>query len=1128
MAYIQVSVRFGEFISDNAPVQCTSLFPEFVRRNRSFCRWKRVDVPKSERDVTFQVCVICEHDALKECSGPFSPLRARTVPAKTMLGKEGIASSRSGGVKLNRSKLRRWTQARRESSKKAQLQLSLEPYRRVGPDRLTPSRFFFALNARFNRFPDRIRKKRRPWMLTKQLNFSRKKSPTFYVGACINGLLAAIFHSAMCFSPPFRKVITPSFSWRKNAANVWRTVNFDQISGTPAFNLFKRINAIHDCITQSPQRINFTKLLITHKFNFETDRRKTNAQYYISDNGMWAMIPDRTAGSDITFDFRMAELDLFGIYGGTVGKRVRNAESQPSAAIFERLRIEVVELIQLLRLYGISGVALFAISGTRRVVCRAGRVSRRVPLSSNRNARSIPVGLSNDDLNIIMSAGIDCTRRSQSKMKSSKYTQASTPNDNDYRDYQNVGVTLDDGNQNVEGHRSSEYLLKTNYDPFKAPQDLRYSPERNANRFPVDIELCNCAKEAILAKGSPAVVMNRSFSTLPKFESTNLSQFSLDRKVSKFAPRPKHAFQCEQLQKMQRKRMQSPEIINIHRGPNNVVYDGYGDENCAIKSCAYDKEFKCDDYGFRRGHPFRTSSRLDKGSFITVNYGKQICDTSEEGGRDAFEKEEKVDLPTSIMSNVGHGHPKRRAAGDGMDAEMDDPELMFELAEHLGECQCACDHVVYSPSYTACLQFCPETLGQKMCCRCPPFTTLLAYAILSILISSHYSKRTAAVDSDPALISIKSGPGVVTETFLISRHAKRVNESVRAQPFAKDVRMSDPRSATLVRKVVAGLETGRTRVECAQICPNRGGSLEVGPRPFDIDLPWEMWGRKKFRGELSKGDAVLACEIFQLLSWWRFNGCERGACPDTRTPDYDVVMACFYRGGNKNSKLPFGLSITCPRAVGIRSPSQGCFRAALCDIFLPFVRQICKLDSPIRIFKFFQNHKDSEIFLTLRVSPKRTNRVAGIPTENGTLIFIGRNYEDVGSEWGIDRGIGANRSIHSSDGAEEKDQIVRVYYLSLLSGTIIRLLFSEQLSLLIRLCITSGILYRFHKLHKADVDSANGFIGLITTGCPVPRSIIFRQVIVMVVHSRANWPSLPEDDASDETSRGWLLDAGVG
>jgi hypothetical protein len=63
----------------------------------------------------------------------------------------------------------------------------------------------------------------------------------------------------------------------------------------------------------------------------------------------------------------------------------------------------------------------------------------------------------------------------------------------------------------------------------------------------------------------------------------------------------------------------------------------------------------------------------------------------------------KADVISS-RSNVGHGHPKRRAAGDGMDAEMDDPELMFELAEHLGECQCACDHVVYSPSYTACLQ----------------------------------------------------------------------------------------------------------------------------------------------------------------------------------------------------------------------------------------------------------------------------------------------------------------------------------------------------------------------------------------------------------------------------------------
>lgn len=50
---------------------------------------------------------------------------------------------------------------------------------------------------------------------------------------------------------------------------------------------------------------------------------------------------------------------------------------------------------------------------------------------------------------------------------------------------------------------------------------------------------------------------------------------------------------------------------------------------------------------------------------------------------------------------------KRRAAGDGMDAQMDDPELVFEMSSgtHLADCQCACDHVVYSPTaYATCLQ----------------------------------------------------------------------------------------------------------------------------------------------------------------------------------------------------------------------------------------------------------------------------------------------------------------------------------------------------------------------------------------------------------------------------------------
>lgn len=68
---------------------------------------------------------------------------------------------------------------------------------------------------------------------------------------------------------------------------------------------------------------------------------------------------------------------------------------------------------------------------------------------------------------------------------------------------------------------------------------------------------------------------------------------------------------------------------------------------------------------------------------------------------------EKAILSNLIFfrSNVIPGHPKRRPAGDGMDApQMDDPEIMYEMTEHLGDCQCACDHVVYSPSYTNCLQ----------------------------------------------------------------------------------------------------------------------------------------------------------------------------------------------------------------------------------------------------------------------------------------------------------------------------------------------------------------------------------------------------------------------------------------
>lgn len=191
------------------------------------------------------------------------------------------------------------------------------------------------------------------------------------------------------------------------------------------------------------------------------------------------------------------------------------------------------------------------------------------------------------------------------KMKSSKYTQASTPNDNDY---QNVGVTIlqDDSNQNPEG-RSSEYLL------YKRPE-VAHQIEQNANRFPVDIELCNCpTNESYVPKtrflSDQNIGVNRSFNTLPKYESTNLSQYSLDRKIGMYQKRAKTAYQCPRITAP---RIQSPEIINIHRGPNTVLFENHPEGNCAVKPCSYDKDSKCDDYGFRRGHPFRTSSRFVK------------------------------------------------------------------------------------------------------------------------------------------------------------------------------------------------------------------------------------------------------------------------------------------------------------------------------------------------------------------------------------------------------------------------------------------------------------------------------------------------------------------------------------
>lgn len=79
--------------------------------------------------------------------------------------------------------------------------------------------------------------------------------------------------------------------------------------------------------------------------------------------------------------------------------------------------------------------------------------------------------------------------KTQKVTKSSKFTQA-TPNDNEYRDYQNIGVTVlttspsDEGNQNVEripyteGHchtinKSSELLLKSNYQTQESLHEMQ-------------------------------------------------------------------------------------------------------------------------------------------------------------------------------------------------------------------------------------------------------------------------------------------------------------------------------------------------------------------------------------------------------------------------------------------------------------------------------------------------------------------------------------------------------------------------------------------------------------------------------------------------------------------------------
>lgn len=226
-------------------------------------------------------------------------------------------------------------------------------------------------------------------------------------------------------------------------------------------------------------------------------------------------------------------------------------------------------------------------------------------------------------------------------MKSSKYTQANSPNDNDY--YQNIGTTVLPQNEhnlnqnvggimyaeiqhhNVSGTKSDELLIAGPFETssyvqgenvYKLQQSCN-SPERNANTNVhmkyggQEFELvCNCAlTDTLFPVPKFRYNSEQNITFCPKLDNST-SQCSLDRKVVQPKQKQKHNFICEPKtnRNTASKRIQSPEIINIHRGHSNVLYDTYDPENCTIKSYGYDKDLKCDDYGFRREQSFKRGS----------------------------------------------------------------------------------------------------------------------------------------------------------------------------------------------------------------------------------------------------------------------------------------------------------------------------------------------------------------------------------------------------------------------------------------------------------------------------------------------------------------------------------------
>lgn len=235
--------------------------------------------------------------------------------------------------------------------------------------------------------------------------------------------------------------------------------------------------------------------------------------------------------------------------------------------------------------------------------------------------------------------------KSQKVTKSSKYTQASP---SDVIEYQNVGQTIiplspqgaisdnpsSDKVTYAESvfynvNQSSELLLKN------APPSVEQVPTRQPKQKSDGDTLCHCVqnkdptsmcrqKTRFVDQPPPeqqAMALNRSFSSLPRL--ANVDPSVLDRKASYQHHVPaRHTYICEQNQRILReiktaslRRMQSPEIINIHRGPNSVFYDGYGVEHCAMRPC----DVQWEEYpSLRRGQTVRGSRRY--GLFVVCLY----------------------------------------------------------------------------------------------------------------------------------------------------------------------------------------------------------------------------------------------------------------------------------------------------------------------------------------------------------------------------------------------------------------------------------------------------------------------------------------------------------------------------